>query len=827
MSYCYIRPFSNDQFIGENLWFGHFGHLLIIISLCFTLFSSLAYFISFFSKEQAATSSWIKIARKLFYVHTASIIGIFTLLFFMMLRHHYEYNYVWRHTSNSLPVYYIISAFWEGQEGSFLLWMFWHAILGCVLMHRAKDWESGTMAIVSLVQFCLSTMIAGLMIFGYKLGSNPFTLLRDEMNAPIFSRPEYLSLVKDGNGLNVLLQNYWMVIHPPILFLGFASTLIPFAYAFSALLKRDFYSWVKEALPWALFSGGALGLGIMMGGAWAYEALSFGGFWAWDPVENASLVPWLTLVAGIHTMLIYRATKHSLKISFFLIIFQFLFVLYSTFLTRSGILGDTSVHSFTDLGMTGQLVIFMALFGVPAMLMMAFYWSRIEEEQKEETIQSREFWMFIGALIFIFSFIQIAYTTSIPVWNTLFNFKEKIAPPVNAEAHYNKIQIWIGILLGLGMAIIQFLRYKSSQAVNALKQLLIPILGSVFIAILIGISMDISPVELYKIEIKKVYEFKFISAYWLLLISGILAVNLNLFYLLKVLKGKWKIGGGSIAHIGFGLMLVGILISQYKQEAISMNLAGIDFGKGFDDKEKESNILLYKNKPERMGVYHVTYKGAIQRDNSTFYEVEYVNMNDSSETFSLFPEAKLIKEGENTRINANPDTKHYLTKDIFTHINSVPDQSEENGIKNIQALKYDTMFLSSHRAILQDVIAFGKPNTDNILKIRAQIAIGDANNITDTLYPEYIVDMIKSTFNQIADSSNDGNILITINKIIAEENKLDLSFVEKNTNSDWIIMKAIVFPYINVLWLGCLVMVAGFLISMRDKRIKQQHLQNH
>ena len=111
MSYLYIRPFTNDFFIGENLWFGHLGHFLVILSLCFTLFSSIAYFISFFSKENNPSNSWIKIARSLFYFHTISIISIFTLLFFMMLGHHYEYNYVWRHTSNSLPVYYIISAF--------------------------------------------------------------------------------------------------------------------------------------------------------------------------------------------------------------------------------------------------------------------------------------------------------------------------------------------------------------------------------------------------------------------------------------------------------------------------------------------------------------------------------------------------------------------------------------------------------------------------------------------------------------------------------------------------------------------------------------------
>jgi cytochrome c-type biogenesis protein CcmF len=115
------------------------------------------------------------------------------------------------------------------------------------------------------------------------MGSNPFVLLRNEMDAPIFSQPNYLSFIKDGNDLNPLLQNYWMVIHPPVLFLGFASTIVPFAFAIAGLWTKKFGDWTKPALPWALFSAAVLGTGVMMGGRWAYESLNFGGYWAWDP----------------------------------------------------------------------------------------------------------------------------------------------------------------------------------------------------------------------------------------------------------------------------------------------------------------------------------------------------------------------------------------------------------------------------------------------------------------------------------------------------------------------------------------------------------------
>src|SRR5205085_11879234 len=200
----------------------------------------------------------------------------------------------------------------------------------------------------------------------------PFLLLRELGmldNAPAFKdletgalRQDYLTMIKDGSGLNQLLQNYWMVIHPPILFLGFASTIVPFAYSIAGLWKKDFGGWTKGAMPWSLFSGGILGLGIMMGAAWAYESLTFGGYWAWDPVENASLVPWLVMVAGLHTNLIFRSSGYSLKSTYAFYILSFLLILYSTFLTRSGVLGDTSLLAFTDLGMNVELYLFLDLF---------------------------------------------------------------------------------------------------------------------------------------------------------------------------------------------------------------------------------------------------------------------------------------------------------------------------------------------------------------------------------------------------------------------------------------------------------------------------------
>ncbi|HRF18374.1 MAG TPA: cytochrome c biogenesis protein CcsA, partial [Chitinophagaceae bacterium] len=218
-----------------------------------------------------------------------------------------------------------------------------------------------------------------------------------------------------------------MVIHPPVLFLGFATTIVPFAFAIAGLWKKDFGEWTKQTLPWSLFSAAVLGLGIMMGAIWAYESLSFGGYWAWDPVENASLVPWMILISGIHTLLIYKHTGNALRASYLFMILSFGFILYSTFLTRSGILGEASVHAFTDLGMNWQLLTFLLAFVIPALVLFAIRYKEIPAIQKEEHTSSREFWMFIGSLIFFLSAILIIGQTSLPVINKVFG--TNIAPP--------------------------------------------------------------------------------------------------------------------------------------------------------------------------------------------------------------------------------------------------------------------------------------------------------------------------------------------------------------------------------------------------------------
>ncbi|TAK40684.1 MAG: cytochrome c assembly protein, partial [Saprospiraceae bacterium] len=451
------------QYIGEHLLPSQIGHLAIVLGFVTSLLAAVAYFFATQRRNSSEFVRWRQIGRTAFILHGLSVFAIIGAMFWAMFHRYFEYQYVWQHVSGDLPFRYIFSAFWEGQEGSFLLWMFWHVVLGFVLLARAKKWEAPVLSVLSLVQVFILSMILGIYLTNdVKIGSNPLLLLRDVMDIPLFNNADYVQLIQ-GNGLNPLLQNYWMTIHPPALFLGFASTVVPFCYAIAGLWTRQHKAWLEPALPWVLFSSSILGIGVLMGGAWAYEALSFGGYWAWDPVENMSLVPWITLVAGLHCHLIARSTGHSLKSTYLFYLVTFLLVLYSTFLTRSGILGESSVHAFTEMGLESQLILFIVVFFLISASLMFFRRKEIPAHETEEALPSREFWMFIGSLVLLFSAVIITGSTSLPVYNKIVElFKPgyeglTITDPI---AHYNRYQLWIAIFIGLLTGVVQFLRYK-------------------------------------------------------------------------------------------------------------------------------------------------------------------------------------------------------------------------------------------------------------------------------------------------------------------------------------------------------------------------------
>ncbi|MFT4759275.1 MAG: cytochrome c-type biogenesis protein CcmF [Paraglaciecola sp.] len=712
------------QYIGEHLLPGQIGKFAVVLGFVGALFASIAYAFATNRRDTNEFASWHKLGRIGFTLHGLAVFTIIGTMFYMMANTYFEYQYVQLHVSEDLPKRYILSAFWEGQEGSFLLWMFWHAILGFVLMWRGKQWEAPVLAVLALVEVFLMSMIMGVYIGDMKFGSNPFLLLRDVMDIPLFNNADYVSLIK-GNGLNPLLQNYWMTIHPPTLFLGFASTVVPFCFAVAGLWTNQHKAWLKPALPWALFSGAILGTGILMGGAWAYEALSFGGYWAWDPVENASLVPWIILVAGIHTNLIAKNTGFSIKSTYLFYILTFFMILYSTFLTRSGILGETSVHAFTEMGLENQLVALLVVFLLVGLVPLFFKRKAIPSPKKEEKTASREFWMFIGTLVLVFSAAMITASTSLPIYNKIYQIFDPsfegltINDPIE---HYNKYQLWIGVFIAMLSAFTQFLRYRGTNWEGKKKSFWKHIGGSVIISVALTL-------------LTKMWIDANAWQYVLLLFTGILSVVANLDYLIMIAKGNMKMAAGTFAHIGFGLMLVGVLASGLNKEYISTNKVA---QRGLLEEEMlEKNVLLFKGMPMFMSGYEVTYERDTMIGNERTFQVNYKKLNtsgDVTEEFTVMPTATY--DNKVTKVAAmNPDTKHYLHKDIFTHIATLPRKEYDFEFAHEQedSLKYTTFNFDIDKPVIvkDTLIAGGKK-----VAVQTEVTLLQINK--NGTHPDYI-----------------------------------------------------------------------------------------
>lgn len=824
----------DTAFKGEHLLPGQLGQFFIILSFGSALLAAISYYFATTDKSKL-DNSWLRMGRISYFINTASVVGIGVCLFYIIYNHLFEYHYAWEHSSKSLPVYYIISSYWEGQEGSFWLWCFWQAVLGNILIWKAKSWEKPVMTVVSLSQALLASMLLGVQIFGQRIGSSPFILLREAIDlkaqAPIFaSRPDlyhnYLSYITDGNGLNPLLQNYWMVIHPPTLFLGFASMVVPFAYAVAGLWQRRYKEWIKPAISYSLFAVMVLGTGVIMGSFWAYVSLNFGGFWAWDPVENAAFIPWLTLIGAVHVLIVYKNTGHSYFTATFLVLISFVLVLYASFLTRSGILGNTSVHAFTDLGMFWHLVVDVALFAVIAIVLLISRWKELPITKKEEDTYSREFWMFVGSVFLALSCLQLVIVTSIPVWNEM--FKTNIAPPNNPITIYNVFQGGFAVVVSLLMGITQFLKYKKTDSnkffITGVVYLVLSLVIAALVAYLTGV-------------------FKLRIVFSLIILGAVYAILSNIKVLTDAFKGKIKLAGSAVAHIGFGFILLGAVIAAGTSKVVSINNTGDDYSAEFAKRNNpKENIMLYKNVPVKMGGYMVTYIGDSVAMPNHYFKVDYKKIGPDGKIEQEFVLRPNSQANRKMGLVSSPDTKHYLLHDLYTHVTMAPirfdddPQQEDDAHSEAEDDKnYDPPI--AHQVKIGDTIRYREgyivlegldknvqvkdiPLSKNDIAVGAQLKVV-TNGRTFTAEPVY---MIKN--GSVFDFSRkveDAGLKLRFTKINPQQGTMEITVYQQPENKrPYIVMKAIDFPYINFFWSGTIIMVIGFLLAIfrRNKELK-------
>ncbi|HEY5746421.1 MAG TPA: cytochrome c biogenesis protein CcsA [Chryseolinea sp.] len=828
---------------------GDLGHLFVITSFITSLVTAFAYFKATTVNDLEKKTFWLHNGRTGFYVHAAAVLGICITLFVIIANHYFEYHYAYNYSDRKLPVYYLISTFWNGQEGSFMLWLFWQAMLGLILIHTNKFWEAPVMTVFALVQAFLASMILGVVIpgLGSKIGSSPFILLRDALHeAPIFmAQPEFVP--KDGNGLNPLLQNYWMVIHPPTLFLGFATTLVPFSFCIAGLWMKKYQDWIRPALPWALFSGAVLGLGILMGGYWAYETLNFGGYWNWDPVENAIYVPWLVLVASIHTMITYKNSETALKASIILVITTFILILYATFLTRSGVLGDASVHSFTDLGLSGQLLIYLFFFLLAAVVLAVFRWSEIPSSEKEASTYSREFWIFIGAVTLCLMGFQVLLPTSIPVWNKILHgigITSNLAIPGDQITFYSRFQLWFAVVVGLLSGVGQFFWWKKIDKDQLKKELTVPVLITLIVFALI-------------VTIGQVYTYTYV----ILTLAGVFTVVSNTKILISLLKTSPGLSGGAVAHMGVGMMLLGVMFSAGYSKIVSLNNTGMRISNEFSEDFNRDNLLLFINEPRTMWGYDIEFLGerleprhhggyirksdvlptadrdlvVVKRDftvngtafkandtidihgENTFYEIQ---LRKNGRAYTLYPRAQINPEMGGLLVS--PDIYRTVSADLYTHVSSVMKPSEGNEWSKLEEMNVklsQQFYANDYVCVLESIDRVFEVNGARLnpedVAVKAKIHIqGEKGDY----YAEPIFLIKDKMAGRIPDEVADLGLRITLLNIHPETNEFALGI--NTRQKDWVVIKALEKPYINLLWLGTLVLMGGFGIAM-TRRVRE------
>ena len=739
------------------------GILLIIFALLATLYSTWNYYavtraLSLQNSRQQKIyipqSTTLKSARLGYYIMVI-LVGLAALyLLHLLLAHQFQVAYVYRYSSKDLPLGYLISAFWAGQEGSFLLWAFLTAIMGMVLIKTAREFEPVAMLVINLVQgFFLLILIK----------ASPFEILPQ---TPI-----------DGAGLNPLLQNPWMVIHPPVLFVGYAAIAFPFALAVAALIRREYDQFVSHALPWVLFASLTLGAGIIIGGYWAYKVLGWGGYWGWDPVENSSLIPWLTILALGHGLIVQKIKGALPKTNFLLAILSFALVIYATFLTRSGVLADFSVHSFQDLGINAYLIIFiMAVLGIGLGI---FLQRRDEISAVPLAISAlnRETIILASLFVFAISAFLTFLGTSSPILTGL------LGRPAQVDiSFYNTVHLPIGVAMALLLGIAPFLRWNTNSNDSLLKSLL----PSLILTLLsTAIPAYLGMADPAFILFTAVAAFAFWS-------NTVIAVRL--------VKIDWQIIGAPLAHVGVALLLVGIVVTATF--------------------EKDQRVLLPKGEPQIAMGYELTYEGVTRVANGK--DILNINVSSGNTAYQAGPRF-YISEYNNAAMR-EPDVQANLFYDLYISPLERRQLSEDfrNGI-SIWMQKGEKKQLGDLEIFFRE-FDIANHADGGLIRVGARLEITRGTE-TYSMAPAIVFEQNEKrsengTF-PMKSAEGEKSATVILNALNADEKSVELLFsgikepeVPAVTSQDQILVEVSKKPFMSVLWLGTILIVLGTLIAL-------------
>ncbi len=709
------------------------GSVGILLSFLSALIAAILFFRIAYNKKNKVEAAG-KRALLFYHIHMGSLLLTSVYLLYALLAHQFQYYYVYAHSSLDLPVKYLISAFWAGQEGTFLLWALITAVAGYILIKREIELLAAVMTLVLLSQTFLMLFL---------ILANPFFHLGQ---IPV-----------DGMGLNPLLMDPWMVIHPPIIFIGYALLVYAYAYAIAALWKKDWDKGLLRAMPWAVSGWFFLGLGILIGGAWAYRVLGWGGYWGWDPVENASLVPWLTGTALVHGLIIQKEKKIFQRSNLVLAILTYPLIIFATFLTRSGVMADYSVHAFAETTLTYVIFVYLLSFlSIGAFLFLKHY-KALPAGNLKSGFLSRHFSFTLSSFILTMSATLILLGTLSPILTGLFG-----NPAGVEEAFYLQTNAPLYFILFITLALCPLLSWKDEKIgtfLLKLRYLLVLIPLSLLVGYLLGIN-------------------SFSGLLMLPIMVSALAVNLVMLF--KVFKRGLKFGGGYLAHVGLTLLMIGFLGSTVYTES--------------------QIIALPKGETVEALGYNFNYLGIRVEDANNYPEILV-----SNQSTEYIARPNFYMAGN--RVMRSPDIYRTLLND--TYISPLEVRFSEN--RETATLSLNQAYTYKNYLLTFKGFQFEPHGDSGIIEVGAVIEVLEQNSVQ-----EYIPTIRQDASGRISEPLMlPGGEQLILDEINADTGWVVISLVDQGAaeSRELFIVEVKIKPLISLLVAGSILLSLGMALA--------------
>jgi cytochrome c-type biogenesis protein CcmF len=535
------------------------GYFALLLAFACAAYATLTALYGAYRRETAWLTSARNAALLTWPLLTLSSLCLIALL----VTEQFQIEYVANVSSRAMPTYLKITAWWGGQAGSLLFWSWLMASFAAVAMLRKWDRDYDLMPYVIAASMLTLGFFIGLVVFIENPFNRIWQLPNGENVFAMWQPAGTLPLTpQDGQGLNPLLRHPGMIIHPPMLYLGFVSFVVPYAFAMAALItRRTDDEWIRTTRRWTLVGWLFLSLGLILGGRWAYDVLGWGGYWGWDPVENAAFLPWLTGTAFLHSVMIQEKRGMLKKWNMILIILTYALVIFGTFLTRSGVL--SSVHAFAQSAIGPAFFTFIGVTFVTSLVLLFREWDHLRSDHQLDSLLSRESAFLLNNLLFMGIAASVFWGTVFPMISELAtNQKISVGPPF-----YNQVTGPQFAALVLLMGVAPLVAWRKASARQLGRMLLVPFIASlVVVAALIALGIR-SLGALLGFWISAVAAFTTLMEFWRGAQARMKVNGENALTALVTLmaRNRRRYGGYTI-HLGVVLMTIGVIGSNFFQQ---------------------------------------------------------------------------------------------------------------------------------------------------------------------------------------------------------------------------------------------------------------------